>query len=174
MSRIVVASASEAGREKLSGLLASSGYNVFRVCASGGELRRAIGDCEDGVVLLWGIPPDCRPDELAWDYRGLAQVLLIARPEALAACESQELFTLSLPCPASQVIGAVEMLTQLHRMRLPKRTGDDRALVDRAKRRLMRERGMTEPEAHRAMQQYAMQHGIKMTEYAEQLLNSHN
>ena len=34
----------------------------------------------------------------------------------------------------------------------------------------MRTCGLTEPEAHRRMQQHAMTHGIKMTEYAIQLL----
>ena len=44
------------------------------------------------------------------------------------------------------------------------------ALVEDAKRLLMNRYGIDEPEAHRRMQQYAMRHNMKMTDYAMQLL----
>ena len=34
----------------------------------------------------------------------------------------------------------------------------------------MKQQGITEPEAHRALQQYAMNHGIKMADYAAQVI----
>ena len=172
MPRIIIASASETSRTKLQGLLASSGFDVFRVCASGSELRRTLNACDDGIAVLWGALPDCRPDDLAWDFGERFQLLLIARPEALAACECAEVFRLTLPCAGNAVIGALEMLTQLHRMRLPKRGGEDKALVERAKAKLMAARGLSEPEAHRQMQRYAMGHNMKMTEYAAMLLQN--
>ena len=36
----------------------------------------------------------------------------------------------------------------------------------------MKQQGITEPEAHRALQQYAMNHGIKMADYAAQILRA--
>lgn len=172
MARIVVVAASEAGRGRLNRLLASSGYAVFRSCASGGELRRALNACEDGVVVLAGELPDGRVDDLAADFGDSFQFLLVGRPDALASCESPRVFRLAYPCPASAVIGAVEMLSQLHAMRLPRREGDDRALVERAKALLMRRDGISEPEAHRRLQQSAMRRGMKMTECAARLLRS--
>ena len=166
MSRIVIASASEASRNQLARLLASSGYAVFRLCGSEGELRRALAECEDGIVLVSGI----QPDDIAADFEGRFQFLLIGRPETLNACESPQVFKLAYPCPGSAVIGAVEMLSQLHRMRLPRRTGESRELVDRAKAMLMKQKNLTEPEAHRTMQQYAMNHGMKMAEFARRIL----
>ena len=142
MSRIVIASASEASRNQLARLLASSGYAVFRLCASEGELRRTLTECEDGIVLVSGI----QPDDVVADFGDSFQFLLIGRP------------------------GAVEMLTQLHYMRLPRREGRDKALVEDAKRLLMDKYRIDEPEAHRRMQQYAMRHNMKMTDYAAQLL----
>ena len=44
--------------------------------------------------------------------------------------------------------------------------------VEDAKRLLMTQYQIDEPEAHRRMQQYAMRHGIKMTEYAAILLQN--
>ena len=134
--------------------------------ASEGELRRALTECEDGIVIISGM----QPDDIAADFAGGFQFLLIGRPEALSVCESPRVFRLSYPCPGSAVLGAMEMLTQLHYMRLPHRQGRDRALVEDAKRLLMTQYQIDEPEAHRRMQQYAMRHGIKMTDYAAQLL----
>ena len=170
MARIIVASASESSREQLSHLLSSSGYAVFRCCASGSELRRTVNECEDGIVMLMGQLPDCKPDELQWDYEDRIQILLIAKPQVLDSCESPEIFRLPLPVSAQALVGAVEMLSQLHRMRLPRRAGAEKETVEKAKELLMKQHGITEPEAHRTLQRYAMNHGMKMAEYAEQII----
>ena len=170
MARIVIASAAEENRAKLSQLLASSGLAVFRCCGSGSELRRAINECEDGIAVLMGALPDCKPDELQWDYGDRIQILLIARPMALESCESPEIFRLPLPLSSQALLGAVQMLSQLHQMRLPKRAGTDRETVEQAKKLLMKQQGLTEPEAHRALQQHAMNHGVKMADYAAQII----
>ena len=170
MARVVVAGSSDSSCSKLSALLASSGFQVFRCCCSGSELRRALSESEDCVVVMAGILPDCVPDDLLWDYRDCVQILLIARQNVLDNVESPEIFRLTLPASGQAVIGAVEMLSQLHRMRLPHRTGESRDLVNRAKAVLMKRKGLTEPEAHRAMQQYAMNHGMKMAEFARRIL----
>ena len=172
MARIVVASAAEESREKLSQLLASSGFAVFRCCASGSELRRTINECEDGVVVLMGLLPGCKPDELQWDYGDRIQILLIARPLVLESCEAPEIFRLPLPLSSQALVGAVQMLSQLHQMRLPRRAGTEKEMVERAKRLLMKQHGITEPEAHRTLQQYAMNHGVRMADYAAQILKS--
>ena len=174
MSRIVIGGASEVNRTRLEGLLQASGYKIFRVCATGGALRRALCECEDGLVIFSGGMPDASPDDIVADFGDTFQLLLIDRPEALTACEAWSVFRLAYPCTGNAVLGAVEMLTQLHAMRLPKRSGDERALVDQAKQQLMRDFGIDEPEAHRRMQQYAMRHGIKMTAYAAALLQGRN
>ena len=171
MARIVIASASEASRDQAGRLLASSGFPVFRCCASGSELRRIINEWEDGIVIQIGLLPDCKTDDLVWDFGERVQVLLIGKPAVLDACEAPEIFRLPVPLSGQTLVGAIEMLSQLHRMRLPKRAGDEKRIVDQAKQLLMQRQGLTEPEAHRAMQQYAMQHGVKMADYAAQLLH---
>ena len=170
MARIVIVSQSEESRSKLSGLLTSSGFQVFRSCSSGSELRRALSESEDCVVVIVGFLSDCKPDELLWDYGDGIQILLIAKQPVLENIESQEIFRLSMPASGQAVIGAMEMLSQLHRMRLPRRTGESRDVVNRAKTVLMKRERLSEPEAHRAMQRYAMNHGIKMAEFARQIL----
>ena len=170
MARIVIAGGTDTARAQLSRLLSSSGSAVYRLCASGSELRRTLTECEDGVVLIAGGIPDATVDAIALDFGGSFRFLLIGRPEALEACEAPGVFKLSYPCAGSAVTGAVEMLSQLHYMLIPHRKGADKALVEEAKKLLMRRYGIDEPEAHRRMQKYAMSHGVKMTEYAAELL----
>ena len=172
MARIVIAGTSETSREQLSRLLSSSGLAVFRCCASGSELRRTVNECEDGVVILLGSLPDCKPDDLQCDYGDRVQILLIGKPALLESCEAPEIFRLALPASSQAVIGAVDMLNQLHQMRLPKRMGGEKQIVEQAKQLLMKRQSLTEPEAHRALQQYAMNHGMKMADYAAQIVSS--
>ena len=170
VARIVIVSPSEDSRSKLARLLTSSGLQVFRSCSSGSELRRALSESEDCVVVMVGFMADCKPDELIWDYKGSIQILLMAKQPVLDNIDAPEVFRLALPASGQTVIGAVEMLSQLHRMRLPRRSGESKDVVDRAKALLMRQKGLSEPEAHRAMQQYAMNHGMKMADFARRIL----
>ena len=171
MARMIIAGISETNRDQMARLLASSGYSVYRCCGSGSSLRRALSESEDSILIYLGLIPDCRPEELLWDYGDRVQILWIAKPAVLENCETPEIFRLTMPASGQAVIGAVEMLSQLHRMRLPRRTGESKDIVDRAKAVLMKQKGLTEPEAHRAMQQYAMNHGMKMAEFAQQILD---
>ena len=170
MARIVIVSPSEDSCSKLARLLTSSGLQVFRSCSSGSELRRALSESEDCVVVMVGFMADCKPDELIWDYKDSIQILLMAKQPVLDNIDAPEVFRLALPASGQTVIGAVEMLSQLHRMRLPRRSGESKDVVDRAKALLMRQKGLSEPEAHRAMQQYAMNHGMKMADFARRIL----
>ena len=172
MARIVIASASQTGRERMLHLLVSSGFSVFRCCTSGSDIRRTMNECDDGIVILIGSLPDCKPDELQWDYGERIQILLIARREVLDSCEAQEIFRLAMPASSQAVVGAVEMLSQLHQMRLPRRMGSARQIVEEAKQLLMEEQHLSEPEAHRYIQQYAMNHGLRMADYAAQIIRT--
>ena len=170
MARIVISGSSEQSRAQLSRLLSSSGYPVYRLCASAGELRRTLNDCDDGLLILAGLLPDCDADELFWDYGQQVQILLIARPPALESSEAAGIFRLALPCSQQAVLGAVEMLIQMHRMRLPKRPADEKRLVEQAKDVLMRREHLTEPQAHRLLQQTAMNRGLRMADCAAQII----
>ena len=170
MARIVIAGSSEQSRTQLSALLSSSGYPVYRLCGGAGELRRTLNDCDDGLLILAGQMPDCSADELFWDYGNQVQILLIARPPVLEACEEAGVFRLALPCSQQAVLGAVEMLSQLHRMRLPKRSADEKRMVEDAKRILMERECITEPQAHRMLQQTAMSRGLRMVDCAAQII----
>ena len=83
VARIIVACAAEESRTKVSRLLASSGFSAFRCCGNGSELRRVINESRDGIVILVGSLPDCKPDELQADFGDVIQILLIGKETAI-------------------------------------------------------------------------------------------
>ena len=170
MARIIVAGSSEQSRAQMNRLLSTSGYPVYRLCCSIGELRRVLNNCDDGLLILAGQLADSSADEIFWDYGKQVQILLIAKPSTLETCEEAGVFRLALPTSQQAVLGAVEMLMQLHQMRLPKRTDDDRKLVEEAKHLLMQKKGVSESQAHRMLQQQAMNRSMRMSDYAAQII----
>lgn len=152
------------------GVLEGAGYQVFRCCTSAGEVKRALSACYDGLVICASRLPDSTVDALAWDLGKRALMLVIGRAENLALCEHPDIFRLKTPCGRAEMISAVNMLAQLHRMRLPRRSAGEDQVILRAKRYLMETQTLTEPEAHRRLQQRAMRSGQKLAECAAQLL----
>ena len=130
-------------------------------------LRRFTAADAEAMFANWANDPAVT-EHLTWFPHGKVE----NTRALLESCEAPEIFRLALPASSPSVIGAVDMLSQLHQMRLPKRMGSEKQAVEQAKRLLMRRQGLTEPEAHRAMQQYAMNHGMKMAEYAAQILET--
>ena len=167
---MIIAGISETNRDQMSRLLASSGYSVYRCCTSGSSLRRALAESEDSILIYLGLLPDCRPEELVWDYGERVQILWIAKPSVLENCETPEVFRLTVPVSGQAVIGALEMLNQLHRRQMPRRAGAEKELVEQAKAILMRQLHLTEPEAHHLLQKQAMDHSTKMSEYAARIV----
>jgi response regulator NasT len=167
---MIIAGVSETNRDQMSRLLASSGFSVYRCCSSASSLRRALSESDDSIVVFMGIMPDCTPDDLILDYGSRIQVLWIAKPNVLESCDSPEIFRLTLPTSGQTILGALEMLNQLHRRQMPRRTGAEKELVEEAKSILMKQLNITEPEAHHLLQKQAMDHGMKMTEYAGRIV----
>ena len=172
MARIVLACTTESVREKMTGLLSGAGLPVFRAVSSGNELKRILHLNGDGIVLIVGRLPDVTLDELADDLCERNLMMLLGRSAFLSLCSNPQFFRLELPCASDKIVGAVQMLIQLYEMRLPRRTGEDRDLVEQAKEHLMKEYGWTEPEAHRWLQQMAMSRRMKMTRCAALVLDS--
>lgn len=170
MAKIIVAFGDERKRMQIAGALEDSGIEVFRRCATGSEALRTLNVCHDGVLVCGTKLPDRTADELADDIDSAALMLVIGKPERLEFCESRDVFKLSAPFTRGELASAVRMLLQLHNMRMPQRSGNDRALVEAAKQKLMETYNFTEPQAHRALQRASMNFGIKMSDSARRVL----
>ena len=171
MAKIIIGFADLRVGSKLASELKAAGHQVLRVCTSANEILRAFADCDDGILVCGCRFEDRTVQELADDLGEQALMLLVGKPERLALCELKTAFRLPLPVTRAELVSSVNILVQLHQMRLPKRSADETGLVSDAKIKLMRQRGMSEPQAHRLIQKSSMRLGIRMAECAQMVLD---
>ncbi len=172
MAKIITAFREKQTAHQIAAALEASGLSVFRVCVTGNEVVRAFNQCSDGILVCGTAFVDRTADSLCEDLGERALMLVVGRPERLSLCENPALFRLASPFTRSELIASVNMLVQLHAQRLPRRSGEERDLVERAKKKLMKERQLTEEQAHRLLQSESMRHGVKMTESARRVLEN--
>jgi len=171
MARIIVAFALAKRAQQVAAILEEAGMNVFRVCTTSGETRRAFDLCPDAILVSGYKFPDTTVSELLGDQDQQALALIVDRPELLALIDSSRAFRLPLPVTRTEILSSVNMLQQLHEMRMPHRSGDDKILVEQAKTILINNMHLTEPAAHQMMQKYSMRMGLKMTDTAKMILS---
>ncbi len=172
MVKIIVAFVKDERSAQVSATLEGAGFNVFRRCTSASEVKRAINQCGDGILITSCKLPDSTIDSLAWDLGNKAVILATGSPAQLELCEHPDIFKLTFPCSKGELTSAVNMLMQLHRMRLPHKSADEKQTIQRAKEHLMEKHHLSEPEAHHLLQKGAMDKGMKMAEFAAKLLEA--
>ena len=171
MAKIIVAFAEEQQCRQVAHALEESGMPILRRCSSGAEVLRALNLWEDAVLVCGTKFADCTADALAEDMSDEALMLVVGRPERLALCESMNVFRLASPFGRAELVSSVRMLLQLHDMRKPRRDGDAKELIERAKYLLMERKGLSEAQAHQTLQRASMNLGLRMTECARRILN---
>lgn len=172
MAKIIVAFATDEKCAQYSAVLEEAGIPVFRKCISASEVKRALNQCGDGVIITSCRLPDSTIDALAWDLGKRAVIMATGRPTQLALCEHPDVFRLPVPCTKDKLVSAVNMLIQLHHRRLPRRTEEEKLIVHKAKAFLMEQYALTEAEAHHLLQKGAMDKGLKIIHFAAQLLGT--
>ena len=93
--------------------------------------------------------------------------------EQLEMLLSADILRLPIPFTRRELTDAVEFLLDGYRRTepslRPRRGPEEKALVEAAKGLLMARKGLTEEEAHRALQQRSMESGLRMETLARQL-----
>ena len=167
--RVLLAGPDESVLERLHRLFSAGGIRVFRLCRTGGELRRALSACESALVVFSGPLCGCAPDELADDFPGRVRLLLLGSERTLPAAPSQSTLRLQLPASGRAALAAAEEL--LRAPALKYRAQEEQRMILAAKQLLMAREGLTEAEAHRKLQRRAMNGGLKLADCAALILN---
>lgn len=171
MAKIVVAFRDHKTAESITSLLRESGYEVIRICTSGNEVKRTFGLIQDGILISGWRLKDRNLDQVIEDLNEHVEILCISKSEYFENIRSVRVFHLSPPVKKSVLAAWADMLIQLHYQRLPRRDEADKQIIDKAKEKVMREKNISEQEAHRYLQKLSMQLGIRMSQVAERILN---
>lgn len=173
MSRIIVAFAHNASREKIGQLIEHCGHELRGSFRSGAETLRAVRKMGCGVVVCGYKLADMTADELIANLGPTAQVLVAASPMNLEMVESPAAHRIASPISKVEFREMLEKLVvadaQQARGHVPQRTPEETALINHAKALLIA-RGMTEAQAHSTLQQRSMRNRCKLTETAQQVI----
>lgn len=178
MIRTVIAMAEDQLRESVERILLRSGIEIRTSCRSGKEAIRAVRRMDGGIIICSARLTDMTADDLAENLDGSALLLILSHPSESHLAKQDGLFRLQIPVRSGELIGCVRILLQLDEQRaealIPKRSTEDKAIIERAKQMLMKKNDMTEEEAHRFIQKRSMETSTPMQEISEMILTALN
>ena len=181
MDRIIVAFASEKTRIMVTRVLERSGISPAASCLSGAEVIRMVWTLGDAIVICGYKLRDMTAPELAADLQGIGTLLVVSSSANLDFCTGKNLYKLATPASPSDLIASLELLQQdrvsarrLSRQTTPQKPDEaDHLVISRAKEILMNVNHMTEAEAHRFLQKRSMNHGVRLTEAAQSIIEQY-
>ena len=181
MDRIIVAFASEKTRTLVARVLERGGISPTASCTSGAEVIRMVWTLGDAIVICGYKLRDMTAPELAADLQGIGTLLVVSSSANLDFCTGRNLYTLATPASPSELLASLELLQQdrtsarrRSRQAGPEQAdGADRLVISRAKEILMHVNHMTEAEAHRFLQKRSMNHGVRLTEAAQSIIEQY-
>ncbi len=192
MTDIIVAFPVLDDANRIRRLLIRNGYNNVSSCTSGAQVVSIADERECGIVVcgykLTDMIYSDLYDLLPADY----SMILLASSEKInnhyeifhnksadkknvIDCFEKPICLLEMPLKLPSLISAVNDLFNTQRVKRRKlisqgdRSEKDKSIIMEAKELLMRERNMTEPEAHRYIQKISMDSGNPMIETAEMI-----
>ncbi len=175
MDGIILAFARESARRQILRLLESEGLSASYSCGDGAGAIRAVRQQGGGVVICGFRLRDMTASVLARRLAGLAPLLVLAPAGDLALCEEGDgLCKLPIPVSPSDFHAALDLLCRRAASGAAgrnRRGGPDPSSIGKAKALLMDVHRMSEPEAHRFLQQYSMDMGLKLAQAAQAILD---
>lgn len=162
-------------------LLVRNGCNVAAVCTSGSQAMAIIDELDYGVIVCGYKFNDMVYSELYYDLPPTFQMLLVASRIKLEEGIEDGVVCAEMPLKSYDLINTLSMMTMaLDRLRKknknkPKeRNVAQKAIINEAKKLLMKRKNMSEEEAYRYIQKNSMDSGTNMVETAQMVLQIMN
>ncbi len=143
------------------------GYNVAAAVLNASDLIHKINFYESGIIICGCRFGDGNINTLSASIPDSFRIISIGTHEQLQYCDESRMLTLSVPLNSAALLAYIDMLRVETRSR---RSPDEEALINRAKRYLIAYKGMTEPQAHKFLEKKSMDSGRTITEIAKAVL----
>ena len=174
MEKVIVAFESDKSCWRVKEILETSGTAACIICKSADQVKRAVNKQHITTVVCGYKLSDESAEGLLDDLPPTCSMLVVAVQGLLDLCQSDDVFKLASPVSKGDLVASVRMLLQVgHRLEKfvkPRRSEEERAVIDQAKQLLMARNGMTEEQAHRFLQKRSMDSGAKMIQTAQLVL----
>ena len=101
------------------------------------------------------------------------KIISMLKPEQIENLDNDEICVLPLPTNRILLCEAIEknILSYYIKNKPAAKNDDDRAIIEQAKMKLIKENMMTEPQAHRFIQKRSMDTGSRMVDTARHILS---
>ena len=156
-------------------LMESAGVAECLPCSSGDQVRRLLQRQGASCVICGPHLTDGPAEWLFEDLPPACLMLMVGPKHQLDLCGSPDIFKLATPLRQEETILTVRLLIQfsrrMERMVRSSRSASEQRDIDRAKRALMEQKGLTEEEAHHRLQKRSMDEGRRLVQTARQVLS---
>ena len=161
--------------KSIKSLLIRSGIDVFAACTTAAQVISYTDDLDYGIIVSGYKLVDMMYDELLEYLPDSFNMLLVASKRYYSECSASDIVCLSMPIRAADLVENVQiMYDSLYREMKRKpvvRSEEEKQIIFHAKTMLMRQKGMTEEDAHHYLQKKSMDNGISMVETAHMVLD---
>lgn len=170
MERVILAFSKEETAYKIKKMLDGSAYEVCMICRSASELLRSASEIDDALVIMGYKIGDMLADEAAYNLGGV-KVMSIVKAERQDIIENEDIFVVPLPLNRQRLLSSIDIfLGNIQPVSKPKRSEEDKKIIEKAKLCLMDKYRMTEEQAHRFIQKKSMDNGSKFVDTARLIL----
>ncbi len=177
MANIIVAFPKLEDAKGIRNLLVRHGFSVSGVCTTGAQALQEADLFQDGIVICGYHFRDMVYRELYQNLPKYFEMLLIASQRYWEGNQEEGIVYLPMPIKVNDLLNTVDMMVQSlmrkkrkRKAQPKKRSGEDRAVIEQAKRVLMERNHLSEEEAHRYIQKTSMDDGVNMAETAQMIL----
>ena len=177
MINIVIVFPNISDGQKIKNLLVRNGFEVAGVCSSGAQAMSITDELDYGVVVCGYKFNDMIYSELYAELEDGFQMLLVASPGKLSDGVEDGVVAVDMPLKANdmietldEMVQALEKVRKQDRKKPRQRNIAKQAIIDKAKEVLMKNRNMSEEEAHRYIEKTAMDECVKKIEVAEKII----
>ena len=176
MSSIIVVMSKIEEARKIGGLLTKHGYRPDLVCTLAADALSESCRLENGVIICGGRLNDMSYIELNDCIPKYFRLIILSR-NIMNVEYPDDAVKLELPLKISELIHAVEKEFGKYYRRpsdnkvvKQSRNPEDLKYIEMAKELLIKNKGMTEPEAHRYIQKTGMDNGTSLVETARMII----
>ena len=177
---VIVATGKVEASEKIKSILIEGGYDVLGVCKAGNELIMKTIQCSPELVILSYKLPDTTVMEVYDALVGVCDFLVLTNESYLSiVSENMDVYYLPHPFSRSVLLNSVSMIFQGRKQmaKLQKKVKnlenkmEERKLIEKAKKILIKNKGITENEAFKFKKKKSMNTGEKMIKIAKDIIS---
>ncbi|MEY8389778.1 ANTAR domain-containing protein [Lachnospiraceae bacterium 45-W7] len=178
MNHIIVTFPRLENGKSIKSILVKNGFQVHAVCTTGAQTLQYADILEEGIVVCAGRMQDMMYTQLREYLPPYIQMLVLAAPALWEQGIAENVVALSMPLKVHELLSTLQMMSHTDVRRRKKRkkgpaerSGEERQMIEQAKKVLMARNNMTEEEAHRYIQKSSMDSGTSLSEAAQMILS---